>query len=174
MTDRRTTQQIADDREAAGVHCLDCGHRVKWHHDTEGCDFHGRGPHRCPCRLSSDTVARQRPSTPTAALADTDTLTWCPTHNAYALPGCDDPGLSHGHYDVQVDDAGTVLTSTAVQYERQRTASYFVAPDPDDTVTLWRGQPGDTRPLPVLTQLALAGHPVLWDHLTAGLQVQDS
>lgn len=56
MTDHLTD----DEREAnpQAARC-DCGHRAKWHHDQRGCEFHGVGPRRCPCALTSDeAVAR--------------------------------------------------------------------------------------------------------------------
>lgn len=35
--------------------CL-CGHRAEWHHDVRGCDYHGAGPHKCPCERSCEAV----------------------------------------------------------------------------------------------------------------------
>ena len=53
----------------------ECSHRVTWHHDTRGCEYHGTGPNRCLCALSSDAsverlittrLARQREAIATA------------------------------------------------------------------------------------------------------------
>lgn len=105
--------------------------------------------------------------------AEIDALFWCPVRNGYAddeTCGTQGAGVSHGHYEIDVDVVtGRVLTPAEVQYERQRVAGYFVAPDASDTVTLWRGQPGDTRPQPVVSVRDFRGHRLLWDHLVRDL-----
>lgn len=45
-----------EDIEQRGALCLDCHHRVIWHHDERGCQYHGNGRDRCPCAISSDAV----------------------------------------------------------------------------------------------------------------------
>lgn len=105
----------------------------------------------------------------------TDTEFWCPVRNAYADASCGTQGVgvSHGHYDVEVDPIrGAVLTPPEVQAVRRRVASYYVSPTYEGQLTLWRGQPGDTRPQVVVQRDDFDGHRELWDHLVAGLRVE--
>ncbi len=46
----------AEAERTAPSACHSCGHRAIWHHDERGCQYHGNGPSRCPCRRDSDQV----------------------------------------------------------------------------------------------------------------------
>lgn len=50
--------------------CPVCEHRVIWHHDERGCDYHGAGPFRCPCRRTSEQVVAQLISRAMQRVAD--------------------------------------------------------------------------------------------------------
>ena len=47
--------EVAVERQAVSA-CVVCQHRAIWHHDERGCQYHGNGSHRCPCRRTSDQV----------------------------------------------------------------------------------------------------------------------